>query len=93
MKDELHKIFNSLERYSYPFEYKLDSIPENGIYVKFENGEKNNSHDRIVRIGTDTGENNLKKRLIEHFITENKNRSIFRKNIGRALLNKDKNHT
>ena len=91
MVNELHKIFNELERFSYPFENRLDEIPNNGIYVKFEKGEKHNGLDRIVRVGTDTGENNLKKRLIEHFITENKNRSIFRKNIGRALLNKESN--
>jgi hypothetical protein len=91
MVNELHKIFNNLERFSYPFENRLNSIPENGIYVKFEKGEKSNELDRIVRVGTDTGENNLKKRLIEHFITENKDRSIFRKNIGRALLNKENN--
>ena len=91
MEDELHIIFNNLERFTYPFENRLNSIPENGIYVKFEMGEKYNGLDRIVRVGTDTGENNLKKRLIEHFVTENKNRSIFRKNIGRALLNKENN--
>ena len=28
-------------------------------------------------------------RLKEHFINENKDRSIFRKNIGRAILNRD----
>ena len=91
MVNELHKIFNGLERFSYPFENRLNEIPDNGIYVKFEKGESYNNLDRIVRIGTDTGENNLKKRLIEHFVTENKNRSIFRKNIGRAMLNKDNN--
>ncbi len=91
MVNELHIIFNNLERFTYPFENRLNSIPENGIYVKFEKGEKHNGLDRIVRVGTDTGENNLKKRLREHFITENKNRSIFRKNIGRALLNKENN--
>lgn len=91
MVNELHKIFNNLERFSFPFENRLNSIPQNGIYVKFEKGEKHNELDRIVRVGTDTGENNLNKRLIEHFITENKNRSIFRKNIGRALLNKENN--
>lgn len=91
MVNELHKIFNDLERFTYPFENRLCEISNNGIYVKFEKGEKHNDFDRIVRIGTDTGENNLKKRLIEHFVTENKNRSIFRKNIGRAILNKDNN--
>jgi hypothetical protein len=91
MVNELHKIFNNLQRFYYPFENQLNEIPENGIYVKFEKGEEHNGLDRIVRVGTDTGENNLKKRLFEHFITENKNRSIFRKNIGRALLNKENN--
>ncbi len=91
MVNEIHEIFNRLERFSYPFEGQLNLIPKNGIYVKFEKGEEYNGLDRIVRVGTDTGENNLKKRLIEHFITENKNRSIFRKNIGRAFLNKKKN--
>ena len=91
MTIELHKIFNNLERFTYPFENRLNSFPDNGVYVKFEKGENHNGLDRIVRVGTDTGENNLKKRLIEHFITENKNRSIFRKNIGRALLNKENN--
>ena len=91
MVNELHKIFNGLERFTYPFENRLNEMPDTGIYVKFEKGESYNNLDRIVRIGTDTGENNLKKRLIEHFVTENKNRSIFRKNIGRAMLNKDNN--
>jgi hypothetical protein len=36
-----------------------------------------------------TGRGTLPSRLIEHFITENKDRSIFRKNIGRAILNRD----
>ena len=43
--------------------------------------------DRIVRIGTHTGENQLRSRLMQHFVKENKNRSIFRKNIGRCFLN------
>jgi hypothetical protein len=30
--------------------------------------------------------------LKEHFVNENKDRSIFRKNIGRALLNKDNDY-
>ena len=91
MVNELHVLFNNLERFHYPFENRLNLIPENGVYVKFEKGERHNGFDRIVRVGTDTGEGNLKKRLIEHFVNENKNRSIFRKNIGRALLNKENN--
>ena len=69
---ELHRLFNNLKRFSYPFESQLTQITNNGIYVKFEKGERFSDFDRIVRVGTDTGENKLKKRLVEHFITENK---------------------
>jgi hypothetical protein len=44
--------------------------------------------DRIVRIGSHTGEGNLSSRLREH-MTQNKDRSIFRKHVGRALLARD----
>lgn len=83
---ELHKIFNSLKRFSFPFEE--EDIPNNGIYILFEKGELSHGGDRIVRIGTHTGENQLSSRLKQHFINENKDRSILRNNIGRALLNK-----
>ena len=87
--ERLHEIFNGLERHHFPFDQS--SIPENGIYVLFEKGERAHGEwDRIVRIGTHTGQGNLPKRLIEHFMRENKDRSIFRKNIGRALLRKEK---
>lgn len=94
MKDNcklLHKLFNSSNRFSFPFEKDLDLIPKNGIYILFENGEKFNDVDRIVRIGTHTGENQLKSRLKQHFENENKDRSIFRKNIGRCFLNIEQN--
>jgi hypothetical protein len=45
--------------------------------------------DRIVRVGTHTGQNQLRSRLHQHFLAENKDRSIFRKNVGRALLSRD----
>ena len=85
---ELHKIFNSLPRKKFPFNEK--EILENGIYILFEKGEKGHEVDRVVRIGTHTGKNQLRSRLRQHFFNENKDRSIFRKNIGRALLNKNK---
>lgn len=83
----LHRWFNSNKRFKFPFSQDLDFIPKNGIYIIFENGEKCNDLDRIVRIGTHTGINQLRSRLNQHFVNENKDRSIFRKNIGRCLLN------
>lgn len=85
--ETLHIIFNSLKRHQFPFDKNL--IPKNGIYILFENGERaHGDFDRIVRVGTHTGKDNLRQRLAEHFLKENKDRSIFRKNIGRALLSR-----
>lgn len=86
----LHILFNEQKRFSFPFKRQINEIPENGIYIIFENGEKFENLDRIVRIGTHTGERQLRSRLNQHFIKENKNRSIFRKNIGRCILNKNR---
>ena len=86
--EELHNLFNNMKKLSFPF--NKNEIPENGIYILFEKGEKAYGVDRIVRIGTHTGNNQLKSRLFQHFLNENKDRSIFRKNIGRAILNKRK---
>jgi hypothetical protein len=77
-----------MKKHSFPFNEQ--EIPENGIYILFQKGESAHSVNRIVRIGTHTGNNQLRSRLFQHFLNENKDRSIFRKNIGRALLNKDK---
>ncbi len=83
----IHQWFNGMKKNSFPFD-KQD-IPKNGIYILFEKGEFAHSTSRIVRIGTHTGNNKLQSRLKKHFVYESKNKSIFRKNIGRALLNKD----
>lgn len=86
--EKLHILFNKMERHTFPFDNS--KIPRNGLYILFEKGEKAHNADRIVRIGTHTGQDQLLSRLSQHFINENKDRSIFRKNIGRALLNKTK---
>lgn len=83
---QLHTVFNQLPHHHFPFDEK--QIPLNGIYILFENGEITHNTNRIVRVGTHNGDGRLPSRLKSHFIKENKDRSIFRKNIGRALLNK-----
>ena len=72
----LHKLFNEQNRFTFPFKDREKEIPRNGIYVIFEKGETFNDIDRIVRVGTHTGEKQLRSRLNQHFVTENKNRSI-----------------
>ena len=83
---ELHTWANKLKEFSFP--YDETKIPLNGIYLLFEKGELGHGTNRIVRIGTHTGKDQLRSRLRQHFLTENKDRSIFRKNIGRCFLNK-----
>lgn len=83
----IHSLAQGLERHRFPFQDAR--IPLNGIYLLFENGEQGHGGDRIVRIGSHTGINQLRPRLKQHFVIENKDRSIFRKNIGRAQLNQD----
>ena len=82
----VHNIFNSRKKFSFPF--NEEEISLNGIYILFEKDELGHKMNRIVRVGTHTGKNQLRARLSQHFVNENKDRSIFRKNIGRALLNK-----
>lgn len=81
----IHWLTNELENHRFPF--GKSKIPFNGIYVLFQKGENGHQQDRIVRIGTHTGDRQLQSRLKQHFLNKNKDRSIFRKNIGRALLN------
>lgn len=86
--EKLHKLTNALQVFEFSFED--GNIPLNGIYILFEKGESAHGAMRIVRVGTHTGQNQMRSRLKQHFITENKDRSIFRKNIGRCILNKAK---
>ena len=81
----IHEWFNQLRKHHFPFQSK--TIPQNGIYILFQDGEAAHGTNRIVRVGTHTGDRQLRSRLRQHFVKENKDRSIFRKNIGRCLLN------
>ena len=95
----LHEQLEQLPFIKYPF--NLEELPEDGIYFFYEQGEiwgHGGRKPRIVRVGTSKN-GNFRKRISEHFLfVESKmnfdstkpaprERSIFRKNIGRALLN------
>ncbi|NOQ25402.1 MAG: hypothetical protein GQ564_08565 [Bacteroidales bacterium] len=86
---QIHEYFNSLERYSFPYDKKeLERITDkNGLYILFENGEKYEKYDRIVRIGSHDSDDRLIKRLRDHFLSSRQRKSIFRKHIGRCFLN------
>ncbi len=82
----LHKALAAWPRFRSGFD--RSELPKNGLYFLFEKGETAHGGERIVRVGTHTGQNNLPKRLYEHLYTPNKDRSIFRKHIGRCLLSR-----
>lgn len=83
----LHQLLATLPRYTWE---ETDEVPfRNGIYLVFEEGEIYQGMPRMVRVGTHKAPDRLRKRLRDHFVRENHNRSIFRKNIGKALLNRD----
>ena len=98
--DWLHRSLDSLPLFSYPFD--LEALPINGIYFFYEKGEccsHERTKPRIVRVGTHR-DGNFRSRIGEHFLLDERKmaftrdqpapheRSIFRKHIGRALLNK-----
>lgn len=68
----VHKLANGLSRHYFPFEET--EIPSNGIYILFQKGEKGHGleslSERIVRIGTHSSEDSLRRRLEEHFTKE-----------------------
>lgn len=83
----IHNMARKMTYYSWD---KIDDIGfENGIYLIFESGESAYGMDRIVRVGTHRADGRLKARLKDHYLRKNKDGSIFRKNIGLALLNKE----
>ena len=82
--ENLHILFNNLKRISYP--YDETNISKNGIYILFEKGEHYKDLDRIVRIGSHTGNNRLLTRINEHYIKDDHRDSIFRKHLGRCFL-------
>jgi len=83
----VHRLCSAGLFFKFPFDET--KIPLDGIYVLFEDGEMAHGSSRIVRVGTHTGSAQLRSRLRQHFMNPNKDRSIFRKNIGRAFLSRD----
>ena len=94
----LHSVLEAVPLITYPF--SIESLPDNGIYFFYEKGELNGhsvDKPRIVRVGTHKN-GNFKSRISDHFLPKGmrldknkpapKDRSIFRKNLGRAILNK-----
>jgi hypothetical protein len=96
----LHQSLDALPMFSHPFD--VAALPSNGVYFFYEKGERcghQGAKPRIVRVGTHR-DGNFRSRIAEHFLlnerkmafTEDQpaphDRSIFRKHIGGALLNK-----
>lgn len=96
----LHDLLHVLPEIRWPFD--SERLPQNGIYFFYELGEvwgHGGDRSRIVRVGTHR-EGNFRSRMADHYVIDErkmefgpnhaapKDRSIFRKNIGRALLHR-----
>lgn len=101
----LHEQLEQLQLFDYPtIRNSIELLPENGIYFFYEKGEvwgHGGDKPRVVRVGT-SKDGNFRSRISEHYLLDEskmnfdsskpapRERSIFRKNIGRALLNQRK---
>ncbi len=93
LTEQVYKAINTLPRYNHLT--PKEELPDNGIYIFFENGENvwidGKEVNRIVRIGTHKSDGLFKKRIRQHYgainsLNGNKNGSVFRKHLGGALL-------
>jgi len=93
---DVHVAIRGLPRVRFPFDPA--ELPRAGIYFFFERGESDGHHggERIVRVGTHRKQN-FRSRMGEHYLIGRplvlrpdkpapKDRSIFRKNLGRAWI-------
>ncbi len=98
--EQLHRLLEAKPLIRYP--YAPDALPQNAVYFMYEDAQTwghGRDEPRIVQVGTHK-DGNLAPRLAEQFLlserkmdfgVENaapKDRSILRKSIGRAFLNK-----
>lgn len=97
----LHEKLGTIPRVTFPFDESR--LPRNGIYFLYEEDEiwgHDGERHRVVRVGTHRS-GNFRNRIKEHYLPDEKrkmkfgrtdskpsDRSIFRKNLGRALLDK-----
>lgn len=94
----LHRLLEKCQSLEYPISWK--ELPANGVYFFYEDGESwghGGKKPRIVRVGTHR-KGNMVSRIKSHYVGDAKidhisltsscpkDRSIFRKNIGRAIL-------
>ena len=94
--EQIYELVNLLTRNNHLT--PTHSLPKNGIYLFFEQGEDAMCGarlvNRIVRVGTHTKDGRFRPRIRQHYgnvssLRGNKNGSVFRKHVGGALLRRD----
>lgn len=88
----VQKLYNTVLEKGALFGGPHPGLPLNGIYFFFENGQKITidgiEYDRIVRVGINEKRGNFIKRIRDHY-KGNIEGSVFRENIGWAILERD----
>jgi hypothetical protein len=72
---QVHHLFSKLPESAFPFQG--EAIPQKGIYALFEKAELAHQGDKIVRVGTHTGNDNLSSRINGHFIKKTRIEASF----------------
>jgi len=82
--EQLHALTNRLKRHYYPFDE--NDMPKNGVLLLFEKDETAHSSDRIVRIGINEKQDNLRSWIKKHF-KHGGTKCDFRRKIRCAIVN------
>ncbi len=83
---QIHELFRSRTPLQHPVD-QMD-VPPDGLFAIFDIGEHAHGGNRIVRLGAHRAAGGLFHRIQEHLDGDNKDRSILKKAIGRAILNR-----
>lgn len=84
--EAVHRQLDLVVTYSAP---PTDAIPTDGIYFWYEGGEvRQGRTQRITRIGTHRESHRLRERITLH-CNADRDRSVFRRHVGGALMNRD----
>jgi hypothetical protein len=84
---QLHHAVNKLPVHQFPLD--LPQIPRNGIYILCEKGEYAHGANRIVRVGTHTGANQLRSPVIKTRGRHYECKIIYKSAMDPAHLEKD----
>jgi predicted transport protein len=84
---DIHNLFNKIKRYNFPF----NKIPQNGLFVMFEKGEKFRSTDKSINKAIDRNTDNNTNKAIDRNTDKSINKAIDRNTDNNTNKTTDRN--